>query len=79
MLEILSSQSGLAEKDRAMTGGKCTVNSRRIMEKTPKYKLIPLAQDQSVDSGIDEVHSKRFICQRSSFFNYEIILVFSDL
>lgn len=68
MLEILSSQSGLAEKDRAMTDGKCTINSRRIMEKSPKYKLIPLVQDKSLDSGIDEVHSKRFICQKASSF-----------
>lgn len=68
MLEIILSQSILAEKDRIITDGKCTVSGRKIMANTIKYIFISLAQEQNLKNQTTRLQSKRFKCFRDCSF-----------
>lgn len=79
MLEILLSQSILAEKDRIITDGKCTVSGRKIMANTIKYKFISLAQEQNLKNQTTRLQSKRFKCFRDCNFKASYLYQRNDV
>lgn len=68
ILDILLSQSILAEKDRAITDGKCPVSGGKIMANTIKYTIISLAQEQHLKNQTNKLQSKRYKCFRGCSF-----------